>query len=362
MNWKAYIKIFLIIAILAVIALAAYWFFSQPNTLQSINSALFGQKETPTGNGKSSVETGGLNQLTAEPIFDYWINDKDNSVYYLNEAGSVYKISGTENKLINSQTLGGLNKIQRSRDGNKISAKFNYPNFPIFSIFDASSASWQPIPGNILSLAWSPISDEIMYLDHNSLNILNLTTQKPKKLLDMTQKDLELNWLSDTKALFSTTPTIYMPTSVWTLDTNTKTITAVVQNEYGLTVNWLKNGSVGIKLNNIQRNPVLSAIDKDGNALATFTFVTLPSKCAGELEKIYCAIPKNIPEGAKLPDDYYKKAVYFDDAIYAIDIKADTAELLFDEKSIDAEHLELFNNTLLFKNRLDEKLYSLKIK
>ena len=105
MNWKAYIKIFLIIAILAVIALAAYWFFSQPNTLQSINSALFGQKETPTGNGKSSVETGGLNQLTAEPIFDYWINDKDNSVYYLNEAGSVYKISGTENKLINKRPL-----------------------------------------------------------------------------------------------------------------------------------------------------------------------------------------------------------------------------------------------------------------
>ena len=97
--------------------------------------------------------------------------------------------------------------------------------------------------------------------------------------------------------------------------------------------------------------------------LTPLSFNTLPPKCLIENNKIYCAVPKNINEGIKLPDDYYKKAIYFDDTIYLIDLSnAGVTELKTDSNlTIDAEHLEISNGKLFFKNRLDDKLYSLEL-
>ena len=126
---------------------------------------------------------------------------------------------------------------------------------------------------------------------------------------------------------------------------------------------WSPAGDHGIAFHNSGLNPVTTLIDNNGVALRTFSFVTMPSKCALDAEKIYCAIPKNIPERAILPDDYLKREIYFEDGVYLIDLTAETITTLFekDQPIIDAEHLEVYQNKIYFKNRLDNGLYTVNL-
>ncbi len=107
----------------------------------------------------------------------------------------------------------------------------------------------------------------------------------------------------------------------------------------------------------------LNLIDERGVVLANLDFMTLANKCLISQPKIYCAIPKNIPPRTTLPDDYLKRAVYFDDIFYQIDINQNSfTEIPTASQSvIDAVNLKFVGNRLFFINRYDNKVYSLGI-
>ncbi len=360
MSWKKYIKIAAGLLIIISIIWIIYLFVRKTETFQNITTAIFGNEE-PIIAVTLDQE---LTKITEERIFDYWINKKDNSIYYIDETGSVSKISQNNSpEIINSQNLNKLNKIWVSYDGDKIAARFNYPNLPTFSIFDIAAKNWQPLPSNTIAVAWSPIADKLAYLDDKMLNILDFNSQKTQKILNLTQKEVNLDWISESTILLSTIGSIDNPASLWSINLKTKNVTPLINDEQGLALKWANDGSMGIKLHTIKRAPYTSAIDPNGITLAAFSFITMPSKCLIEKEKIYCAIPDNINAGVKLPDDYYKKSVYFNDVFYLIETKNDSAKIIFNPEttSVDADHLELFNNTLLFKNRIDDGLYSLQL-
>ena len=204
---------------------------------------------------------------------------------------------------------------------------------------------------------------------------MNLADQKTRELSKMSQEDLDLHWRADSKILL--TSNLNSAVKVWVWDLGKKTIAPFLR-ESEMTINWSKDDKFGIKLNTVNGTPRTALIDGNGNILSEFTFKTLPSKClisesdsataksdlASQETKVYCAIPKNIPTRTKLPEDYYKKAVYFEDVFYAINLSTGGFSEIPTENSnlaIDADHLEIYNNTLYFKNRLDEKLYSLQL-
>ncbi len=64
-----------------------------------------------------------------------------------------------------------------------------------------------------------------------------------------------------------------------------------------------------------------------------------------------------------LPDDYLKRAVYFKDFIYQIDVSKNSFLEVFSasELVIDAVNLRISSNKLLFINRYDSRLYSLEL-
>ena len=364
MNWKKYLKITIIILVIISVALGLYFFFKKNPAVQNIVVSLFPSSQKLNGgetSGTTEAQKQKFQNVINEPIFDYWINSKNGSVYYLNQAGQVIKLTNGSGELANSQTLPKLNKISASSDGTYVLAKFNYPQLPTFSIFNAVTNAWQALPANTIAAAWSPNSQELLYADNKSLNILNLTGQKTKKIIDLTQKELDLNWVSPQIALFSAPPTIELSSTIWSLNLNSKILLPLIQGQSGLSVKWSKDGELGIKFQNINKLPKTSLVDKNGSDLTTLSFITLPSKCLIESNKIYCAVPKNINEGIKLPDDYYKRAIYFDDTVYLIDLSnAGVTELKTGSNLIiDAEHLEISGGKLFFKNRLDDKLYSL---
>lgn len=357
MNWLRIIKILVGILIIGGIVWAGNYFFYQSPAGTSFISNLFsgGEQSQPTPKSDSPLKT-----VSETPIFDYWVSIKTNDIFYVNESGQILKISNGNESLITSQTIGKLNKITASSDGTYAFAKFNYPNLPLFSVLNTATGNWQMLPADTIAAAWAPHASEIAYVDGKSLKILNLVDGKSREIMKFSQKELNLSWPTDNKIILSSIPTSQLNTHNWTVDIQKKTVISEVD-EAGSMINWSKDGALGIKLAIVNNKPLTRLIDGSGSLLNEFTFKTMPEKCAFNTDKIYCAIPKNIPERTILPDDYYKKSVFFDDLIYLIDLSSGG----FSEVStgstepIDAEHLEVLDGKLLFKNRLDDKLYSL---
>lgn len=299
------------------------------------------------------------------PIFDYWVNSKTGAVYYLDFSGQVFK-SGEDGKPVNSQTLNNLNSLQISADGSLALAKFNYPALPTFSIFNTVTNAWQPLPEGTIAAAWAASTSQLVYLDGKagSLKILNAASQKTQEVIKLNQKDVKLYWVNPSTVLIQiSASSIEMPSSLWSLDLKTKLLKPLFKDELGMALSWSLTGNYGLKLVNISRIPRVSLINQAGGVLKDLSFVTLPEKCAFGDKKIYCGVPRFIRDGIQLPDDYYKKAVYFQDDIYSIDLISGDSALLLKENEmlIDAHHLSLGNDKLYFLNRYDNKLYSLSL-
>lgn len=361
---KKYLKILLVILIVAAIGAGIYFYFftDRAQTIKEFIGSVFppsqrtGEIPTP-GEEVTDLE---FRPVGVNPIFDYWVTSAGN-MYYLDEDGRVIKNNNGAEEVVNSQSLPKLNSLSISFDGSLAVAKFNYPTLPTFSIFDTATNNWQPLPAGTLATAWSPNSQRIAYLDDRSLKILDLPNQRTEEIVRLTQKDLSLDWHNPSEIWLISDSGIR--TKVFSVNLNQRTLTPILE-EVGLMLSWSKDSQFGIKLDSTAGNPVTSLIDNNGSILAQFAFITLPSKCLIKENKIYCAIPKNIREAAKLPDDYFKRATYFDDALYLIDLSTtEVSELTIGDENIvfDAEHLETLNKRLYFKNRLDNMLYSLKI-
>lgn len=306
--------------------------------------------------------------LTNNAVFDYWINSVTGAIYYLDPSGQVIRKFGAEEEVVNSQTLNKLNSVLASPDGTFAIAKFNYPNFPTFSIFNTVTNSWESLPENTLAVAWANNSQQLAYVarknNSGSLRILNIVSQRTREVLKLDQQEVQLQWVKPSEIfLLTSAPTINYTSSLWSIDLKAKTLQLLIPEEFGLTINWSPEGDLGLKLNDFQNASKFSLIDNLGNTLKQFSFVTLPEKCVFENRTIYCGVPQFIGEGVSLPDDYYKKAVYFRDDVFAIDLDTGESALLLngDEQLIDARHLTIHDNQLIFINRYDDRLYSLQL-
>ena len=309
-----------------------------------------------------------LSILTKNPAAAYWINAVTGAVYYLNPARQVIRVTDAGEETVNSQTLAKLHSVTASPDGVFAIAEFNYPNQPIFSVFNTVTASWQPLPENTVAAAWASSSQQLAYLENKnnagSLKILNIASQKTQEILKFSQAEARLYWVKPSIVyLLNSASSADYPASLWSIDLSKKTLRPLIREENGLVFNWSPNGDLGLKLNNSERLPKLSLIDGQGSVLREFTFVTLPEKCVFEGRKLYCAAPQFLRDNLVLPDDYYKKSVYFRDDIYLIDIDTAAATLLLngDENLIDAEQLTIRGNNLYFINRYDNLIYRLQL-
>lgn len=368
MDIKKYIKFISLILIAGGIIWGGIYLWKIINTPGSILNPQTSEQTNITDLSSK------LKVFLNDKIFDYWINSKTNTIYYLNNSGQISKISasgtGQKGEIVNSQNINQLNTIMPSPDGAMAVAKFNYPELPTFSIFDTATNAWQLLPSNIIAVTWSPDSQKLAYLENKDntgrIAIYDIASKKTQEVIKITQKDLMLSWIKNEEILFYETPSANLATSLYSINIANKTIKPLIKSEYGLTVNWSLDGKFGIKLTNTNRVPSSVLIDASGNELAGLSSLLFPPKCQIlERAKIYCGIPKTIPGGIALPDDYYKNAIYFQDELYLIDLASGKASVIFNNRNnilIDASRLTIGNDQLLFINRYDNKLYSLDLK
>ncbi len=315
-----------------------------------------------------------LSAITNDQIFDYWVNKKNGEIYFISENGHISKVlSNGTSQLISDQNIASLSYIKPSFDGTMALVAFGYPQKLTFAIYNVNANNWQSLAADTAAAAWDPVSNNrLAYIKNGTsvsrLNLLTINDQKSKEVLRLSQKDLDLDWILKDVIYLKERPSRQILGSIWSYDINAKTIKTLIKEESGLMVRWSPTGNTGIKWAG-----ALAVIDKNNTALSAIGLQTIPTKCAYGSLRIYCAAPTeqvNI-SNTIFPDEYMKKSVRFRDDIHLISLLnlGKQPELLnikiLDGEStimpIEAEHLEIVDDKLIFLNRYDKNLYTLEL-
>lgn len=361
-----------IIIILAIISLGLGIYFAWQKTQQILTPPTIGQQPS-LDEQTALLSKARLGIISDQPIFDYWVSNstssgETNEIFYLNQTGQVLKIKDGADEIVSSESINNIQSIENRNNSQVVLIKFGDIASPQFKIFNTETKIWQPLL-DVSAAALSPDSQNIAYLQNNGdLIIRDLFGAKPKtaKIISINQEDLGLYWLNSEKILLVPKPSYQYQSQIWAVDIKKKTID-VLSSGQGLIIKWSSDGQLGLRFQVDQGRwpPQLNLIDNKGFVKANLNFPTLPDKCYISQPMIYCAIPlmHNLIKEPLLPDDYFKRAVYFKDAIYAIDMEENLFELLFTESEpvLDVSRLSFTDNKLIFVNRYDNKLYSLEL-
>lgn len=334
-----------------------------------------------------------LQIMSDQTAFDYWTTgdflnknatttgtstillDISNQIFYFNESGQILKvIDNKDDEMMSDRTIENMQSIESNKDGSLVIIKYGANNnSPQFEIFDIGKKVWTVFE-NISALTFSPDGNQIAYLEKTAGNsvisnlvIKDLIGKKPKitKIMSFNQKDFNLKWLLADKILLISKPSYQIIGEIWAVDVKKKTIN-LFSGDTGIMVNWAKDASIGLKMGSNQKGEGnLNLMGNDGTIKANLEFFTLPEKCFVSMIKIYCGLSQNqtVIKNPLLPDDYLKRAVYYSDYLYEIDVPTNAFSLIFNDLNfnIDFSRLSLFNNNLIFINRYDKKVYKLNL-
>lgn len=335
----------------------------------------------------SSTPAAQLSVISKNDVLGYWIpaiiatssasssvavaKQGGQPVFYVSQSGSIYKITDQGEQTVSDLKISDLQSAIVSPDGNKVILKSASASGTKFDIYDSVKNMWQPSLAGVTAAGWSPDSKKIVYLKSNGINaadltVVDMTTSKIKttKIMAVNQIDFDLKWIEANRILLIPKSSADFQSQIWNIDISAKTISLLMTSN-SLMVGWAKSGSVGLLFSAVTaRNYALNLIDGKGNITGALNFKTFPDKCfiAGPT-MIYCAIPQDstVFSRSDFPDDYVKRSVYFNDAIYRADLANNKFNLLFssDNPVIDAVNLAISANGLFFINRYDNKLYRL---
>src|SRR3989344_800340 len=348
-----------------------------------------------SGEAATNYEGQKFSVIAENKALGFFVNT-DASVVLVQPDGQIMKAQGGQVSPLSSSPVANLIAASFSFDGKKILAVFGDRRSPETSIFDVTSKTWRPLPPNIQSPSWSPTNYQIAYLGerNGSGMIFTLDTSKtagvPQEILKINIQDAQLRWIAQNQIILSDRGSAFTNGSVWNLNIKNKTLVPLVVENPGLDSIWEGQYALGFTADRDLRGGRLSLLDAVGNLLHEMAFSTLPAKCVFDTETItpittapgtkkttstasttainktlYCAIPKDVEsfQAVALPDSYFRKELFTQDEFYAVNVSDGKTEAVSGVKnlSIDATNLKVFNNTLFFINRLDEKLYAISL-
>lgn len=195
----------------------------------------------------------------------------------------------------------------------------------------------------------------------NYLKIIDIKSNKTILAIEANFEDADLYWQKADEIFISEKPSAETLSSIWSYNLKTEGIKLLAQNEAGLIMRWSANADWALKFHLQGQAPILTLINNQKTLSFKLPFITLPEKCAFGDNKIYCAIPAEIPANLKLPDDYWKKKFYSRDKLIEIRLEPLKIVTLFDENEpkLDAADLLVKDGGLYFTNRYDNKAFIL---
>lgn len=290
--------------------------------------------------------------------------------------GMVARLDQNGAEVLSSSEIKDILQSEFSYDGRKLMVLFGERSAPQGSVFDLQTKSWQPLADQVYAFAWAPRDPRLAYLvkndSHFEIRTLDTSraTNRPQVLMTIAAEDAILSWPSSNQILLAQKPGAKSLGTLIKIDLTKKTAAPLLADRNGLTAVWSGFSDWGAVFvsGNVGRGGLLQLLDGRGNALHTFSFLTLPEKCAfyASVEKneyLICGVPISYDLWSRslLPDAYLKKEIFSRDWIYRVDMKTGKIDIVYDGAgdALDAVNLKVVGDTLYFQNRIDGSLYGL---
>lgn len=359
-----FLKFILVLALVALVAFGGYLLYryifqaalplTQPPGVQAPTAAM------------QTTQTPGVKLFSKQVIFDYWVNTKTNAAYLVTPEGKIVRTFGDgRDDIVNTQTLQGLHRVDPAPDGTRALMHFGYPANDIFAVFDTETKSWERLPTGTVMATFDHTGQKIAYVrrvnDASSLFVYTLADKKNIEITNLAIADGTLSWKTVDELFVLPQASARAVVDVLAIHIAKKTVRRLPA---GGMLSWGPDAALGLRfLPANGASPELRFVQGVDGFESTLPFVTLPSKCAIGQATLYCGVPIEFPPRVVLPDDYLKEKFFSRDSLIGYDIKSGSNETLLDPIfiTIDIDHPVIRGKQLLFKNRYDEKLYSVEL-
>lgn len=371
----------ILIILIIVLLLAVSFFVIYNSFLKNIFSS-DDTTETENDDSNDQIPTSQSNiQIISQEAILGPVIDGQKIKYYSAKNGNVFEsnFDGSEIIKISSNTLTNLSKVIWSSDKNKVISIIEQDNQLKKYLYNYQTGTATLLDENIQWVAWSPGQDRIAYqyynpqTDDNNISTANPDGSQWTTILSTRMKNLIVEWPSKNQVSIRTKPSGLAQSVVYTINLKNNDFNKIINETYGLTVLWSPLGDKLLfsETDKNGQNLKLKIADLGKQTIKELDFITLPEKCVWSQDNrtIFCAVPeKKIRSSAVLPDDYYKKSIYFSDTIWRINL--DTAEavqvagsLTSNNATYDAKELLLLplEDHLFFINRKNGYLYNLEL-
>jgi hypothetical protein len=228
------------------------------------------------------------------------------------------------------------------------------------------------LPQNISDLSISTDGTKYFYLTENNNEVTGVVGSFGNTAKNYVFNSPFTEWLSqrtNNQEVFLTTKASYsVDGSIFSLNTNNKTLTKILGGVPGLTTLVSPGGSSVLYSTSAEAGPKLGIFNTIKHMSKDLDSYGLPEKCVWSNDNInvYCGIPSLIT-GNQYPDSWYQGLISFDD--YFVKINTITGDRITianstEETPIDGTHLFLSDkeDLLFFINKKDYTLWSLNIK
>lgn len=225
----------------------------------------------------------------------------------------------------------------------------------------------------ILSLAVSPTQEQFVWLEPSGnesvLYLANLDGSQQETLFRSPYSEWQIAWASSTTLALQSRTSALANGSLYFWNLRTKAFQPIITNVLGLST------LVGPDLNQIlysglgEQGLVFGVYNRVSKLFGRLSIRTWPEKCVWSRDGVvaYCAVPNNLSNAYRYPDDWYRGEVTINDNIWKIDTVSGQNEIIFSPTtanlniSLDAEKLLLNEEetTLYLTNRYDQRLWAL---
>ena len=401
-------RILIILSIIIIVAGVAVLFYLFTRTVSPMGTTPLGQTGAlpgaPTQQGsptQSGTTTGSSTPsrfgiISNDPAIAYYVDARNNTTI-IEPNGFIETITNGQGTVISSSGFQNIIGASFSYDGKKIIVLSGDQADPETSLFDLTTRSWTALPQGMQSPAWSPYSYQIGYLANaatgiESIDLLNagVPNAKPSILMALNMQDAILRWPAKNTLVISDEPSAYTIGSAWLFNIAGKTLTPAVFEYPAMESIWSDaTNTIGLVFSGSSGNQggQLSLLSQSGGQ-ENITFVTLPSKCV--FSEISALRPSHHPRAdpRRLPNHHQRstftarfpvtKRLYQSpasqtnttkrsfsraDDFYEIDTANGGLNSVFSDptQNLDATDLAVFNGTLFFINRYDQKLYGISL-
>lgn len=320
---------------------------------------------TSTSTGDSYT----FKRLSDKPVLGFWVSKTTGSAFYISSEGSVMEAKDGEDVAASKQTVSGFISLEASLSGEKALVSFGNPSSPQWAIFDSIDKVWRPLPKELTNVAWGGTENQLVSVIQKdgvaSLSFVDISKQPYvfKTIVpNFLMTGVSFSAKSATEILISEKPSSYASSRTWQLDTKTGIMTLITSPAFGSFVKWGNSKNVLFRFSSPDK---FSILDRSWSDIAPLIITTLPTKCDGGIDVVYCFIPKDrtvFTRTNSMPDDYFMNKLYTSDDLHKVVLQSgNDSPVMIGESgqipALDADNVTYVNSSIYFTNKYDGYIY-----